>query len=124
MENINNLSVAERYYQKHLLAVHRYEDKNRDLIRKKNAKYYLKIKNEKYDEFLEYYKNHYSINKNDILDIRKIHYINNKVQILEQKKLYYKNVVKPKKLLLKQQQQKLSDIHIFNEILIEPDLSQ
>ena len=102
MQNINNLSVAEKCYQKHLLAVHRYEDKNRDKIREKNAKYYLKIKNEKYPEFLEYYKNHYNINKDDILDKRKIHYINNKDHILEQKKLYYQNVVKPKLLLKKQ----------------------
>jgi len=113
MENIDNLSVAERYYQKHLLAVHRYEDKNRDKIREKNKNYYLKLKNlnidsnvhnkqiihnDKYIENLDYHKKYYNINKDNILDKSKQNYIINK----EQKKMYYQNVIKPKLLLKKQ----------------------
>jgi hypothetical protein len=106
MENTENLSVAEKYYKNHLLAVHRYEDKNRDKIREKNRAYYLKLKNEnnnKYNELIEYHKNQYTINKDTILDKSKQNYLLNK----EKKKLYYQNVVKPKLLLKKQQQQTL-----------------
>ena len=103
MENLDNLSVAERYYKKHLLAVHKYEDKNRDKIREKNKNYFIKLKNDnidKYNDFLDYQKNQYNNNKIDILDKSKLYYSLNK----DKKKIYYQNVVKPKLLLKKKQQ--------------------
>jgi hypothetical protein len=96
-----DLSVAEKHYKNHLLAVHRYENKNRDKIREKNRNYYSKLKNEnsdKFNELLDYHKNIYTNNKDSILDKRKEYYILNK----DRQKLYYQNVVKPKLLLKKQ----------------------
>jgi hypothetical protein len=110
LDNLDNLTVEQRYYKQHLIAVSNYQKRNRDKIREKNAQYYAKIKANKIDQY------------NDVLEQKKIHYINNKDIIKEQKKLYYQNVIKPKKLLLKQQQQKLYDDHISDEILIQTDL--
>ena len=87
----DNLTVEQRYYKQHLIAVSNYQKRNRDKIREKNAIYYLKIKADKIDQY------------NDVLEQKKIHYINNIDHIKEQKKLYYQNVVKPKLLLKKQQ---------------------
>lgn len=101
MENLDNLSVAERYYKKHLLAVQKYEEKNREKIREKNRNYFSHLKNDnsdKYTDLLDYQKNHYNNNKDTILDKSKQYYAINK----EKKKNYYQNVVKPKLLLKKQ----------------------
>ena len=103
MQNNDNLSPAEKYYKKHLLAVQKYEDKNRDKIREKNRNYYSNLKNdnhEKYTKIIDYQKNNYITNKDTILNNSKKNYIIDK----EKKKLYYQNVVKPKLLLKKQLQ--------------------
>jgi hypothetical protein len=100
MENLDNLSVAERYYKKHLLAVQKYEEKNRDKIREKNRNYFIHLKNDNFDKYtdlLDYHKNHYNTNKDIILDKSKQYYTLNK----EKKKLYYLNVVKPRNQQLK-----------------------
>lgn len=100
MENLDNLSVAERYYKKHLLAVQKYEEKNREKIREKNRNYFIHLKNDNFDKYtdlLDYHKNHYNANKDIILDKSKQYYALNK----DKKKLYYQNVVKPRNEQLK-----------------------
>ena len=58
-DNFDNLTVEQRYYKQHLIAVSNYQKRNRDKIREKNALYYLKIKVDKIDQY------------NDILEQKK-----------------------------------------------------
>jgi len=78
-EQLRALSPGERHYILHLRCVRRYQQKNKDKVKAKNAEYYQRMKEndpEKYEKYLKrqsaYEKNKRKEKKVTILEIEEI----------------------------------------------------